>query len=83
MCIRDSLSDVTTDISSLYPSQRSSIASVLDAGSSMQSDSLASNMSSSCAIFSDESGPATSWKDTSDVESVRQSDISLAKTEIQ
>lgn len=47
----------------------------------MQSDSLASNMSSSCAIFSDESGPATSWKDTSDIESVRQSDISLAKTE--
>lgn len=67
-------------ISSLYPSQRSSFASGVSVQDSFQTDSsMFSQVTSSCALFSDEL--ITSWKDTSDFDSVRQSDVSLDRTE--
>ncbi|XP_054290363.1 uncharacterized protein LOC129005486 [Macrosteles quadrilineatus] len=71
-----------TNISSLYPSQRSSFASgvSLQSTDSLQTDSsLMTRVTSSCALFSDEI--ITSWKDTSDIDSIRQSDISLDRTD--
>ncbi|KAG8337107.1 uncharacterized protein LOC124367022 [Homalodisca vitripennis] len=70
-----------TSISSLYPSQRSSFASGVSLGTdSLQTDSsILSHVTSSCALFSDE--VITSWKDTSDVDSIRQSDLSLGRAD--
>lgn len=66
-------------ISSLYPSQRSSFASGVSLQDSLQTDcSMVSQVTSSCAIFSDDL--ITSWKDT-DIESVRQSDFNVPRTD--
>ncbi|XP_022195948.2 uncharacterized protein LOC111053385 [Nilaparvata lugens] len=76
-----------TSMSSLYPSVRSSTVSVgpsisVCPSSQTNSNSGITSMTSSCALFSDDSLAATSWKDTTtEMESLRQSDISLTKTE--
>lgn len=75
-----------TSLSSLYPSQRSSLSSVAPShcnpSFAATSNSGITSGTSSCALFSDDSAAATSWKDTStDFESIRLSDISLTKSE--
>lgn len=67
-----------TNVSSLYPSQRSSFASGVSLPMTEDS-SMVTSVTSSCAIFSEDL--ITSWKDTSDVDSMRKTDLSLVRTE--
>lgn len=65
--------------SSLYPSQLSS-SSITDPGSIVSDSSVASHLSSSCALFRDESG--TSWKDTSTSDTMQgESNSSIGKSD--
>lgn len=75
------LESCDTNVSSLYPSQHSSFASGLSLPMSLQTEdsSMVSSVTSSCAIFSEDL--ITSWKDTSDVDSMRRTDLSLAHSE--
>uniref|UniRef100_A0A1B6C1K6 Uncharacterized protein n=1 Tax=Clastoptera arizonana TaxID=38151 RepID=A0A1B6C1K6_9HEMI len=66
-------------LSSIYPTQMSG-SSATTVGSSLLSDSsFASHLSSSCALFSDESG--TSWKDTSTADSLLGVNSILGKSD--
>lgn len=70
-----------TNISSLYPSQRSSFASDMSLPMSLQTEgsSVNTSVTSSCGLFSGDL--ITSWKDTSEVESVRETDLGLPRAE--